>query len=345
MRTHVRRAGLGALVAAGLFLAILAGMDSKPAAGADDLAKELKSVPYKIVYETFRDDNWELFMVQADGSQPVNLTHSPDVNELYPHVSPDGKKLSFVVDSGKPQTTGRDAYTMNLDGTGRALVGKNTREPCWNPAGTAVVYLAGEFDKFSVLDYATKGIFVYDLATGVHRPHPNKDIFHLYNICCSPDGKWYAATVHAGMGYGHAILAIEADGKKVFDLRIPGCRPDISPDGKKIAWGSDDFTLCTGDLDFSGPQPKVTNRRDVVKSAKPIKTYHIDWSPDGKYVAFARGPITKSLGPVCEIVGVKAPGWDICVADPNATNRWVAITSDGQSNKEPDWVPVKKDTP
>ena len=34
--------------------------------------------------------------------------------------------------------------------------------------------------------------------------------------------------------------------------------------------------------------------------------------------------------------------WDIGVADPTATNRWVAITTDGNSNKEPDWVPIQR---
>jgi Tol biopolymer transport system component len=128
---------------------------------------------------------------------------------------------------------------------------------------------------------------------------------------------------------------------QVVNLKIPGCRPDISPDGKKIAWGADDFTLCVADLDLSGQQPKVLNRRTVIQSATPTKTYHIDWSPDGKYVAFSRGPIHKRLGAAPEMVGVKAEGWDICVADASATNRWTAITHDGLSNKEPDWVPAK----
>ena len=65
------------------------------------------------------------------------------------------------------------------------------------------------------------------------------------------------ATVHAGMGCGHAILAIPAQGDKFFNLQIPGCRPDVSPDGRKVAWGCNDFTLRAGELDFSGPEPKV----------------------------------------------------------------------------------------
>ena len=60
----------------------------------------------------------------------------------------------------------------------------------------------------------------------------------------------------------------------------------------------------------------------------------------GKYVMFARGPATKRLGQAPEGVGIRAEGWNICVADVTATNRWAAITTDGNCNKEPDWVPV-----
>ena len=45
-----------------------------------------------------------------------------------------------------------------------------------------------------------------------------------------------------------------------------------------------------------------------------------------------------------EMIGVKAPGWNICVADPAKLNRWVAITNDGNSNKEPDWAPLVENT-
>ena len=39
---------------------------------------DLSNIPYKIVYETFREtegrENWELFMMNADGSNRTNLT-------------------------------------------------------------------------------------------------------------------------------------------------------------------------------------------------------------------------------------------------------------------------------
>ena len=326
----------GLLLAAG-------GRASGSAAGADDLAAELKKVSAGIVFESFRDGNWELYAANADGSNPVNLTRTPRVHELYPHVSPDGTKISFVADEGEGDAKTRNVYYVNLDGTGRTLVARNAREPCWSGDGKGIVYLKGEFEKYTHTDYATKGIYVYDLAAKTHWEHPNKDLYHLYNICCTPDGKWFIATVHGGMGFRHAILAIEGNGRKVFDLKLGGCRPDISADGKWIAWGCSDWSLRIGEFDFSGPEPKVIHQRNVIESKKPMETYHVDWSPDGKYVAFSRGPVGKHLGPAPEMVGIQAPGWDVCAAEVAATNRYVILTHDGQSNKEPDWAPAKKE--
>ena len=62
-------------------------------------AIDLAKIPFKLVHETYRrtegKENWEIFMRNADGSNPVNLTNTPDVDEMYPHVSPDGTKICF----------------------------------------------------------------------------------------------------------------------------------------------------------------------------------------------------------------------------------------------------------
>ena len=319
------------------------GWWSAPPASADDLLDELKRVPYRIVYETFRDDNWELIMVDADGSDPLNLTETSDVDELYPHASPDGSRICFVADEGEDGRRVRNVYHMDVDGTGRKLVAENARQPFWNSEATKIAYLKGESDQFTYSTIATKGLFVHDLKTGSHWQHPNQELCHLFGVCWSPRGEWFLATIHAAMGFRHAIIAIEAEGPGVFNLDIPGCRPEVSPDGKRIAWTPSDWALRVADLDFSGPHPKVTGGRDVVTSEKPIKVYHIDWPPDGKFVAFTRGPATERLGQAPEGVGVRAEGWNICVADCTQTNRYLAITTDGNCNKEPDWVPVRKD--
>jgi Tol biopolymer transport system component len=315
----------------------------KPAEGDKGLLTELSSYRHKIVYETNRDGNWELYLCNADGSHPVNLTNTKDVDELYPKPSPDGTKICFVADEGKGATKVRNIYYMNSDGSGRIKVATNGREPCWSPDGTQIAFMKGEFEKFTYSDTATKGLFIYDLKTGKTREHVNSKLLHLYTLNWSPDGKWFVATVHGAMGFQHNILAIEANGDKVFDLHLSGCRPNISPDGKKVCWGHGDFCAGVADLDLTSPTPKATGILNVVESKDPVETYHITWSPDMRYITFTRGPkfTGKNLrGLLPEFPGVEAPGWNVCVADTKTKNRWVAITLDGRSCKQPSWVRV-----
>jgi len=335
---------LAMAIAAALPLALgHARADDPPAEQSKDLLAELKSYRHKIVYESNRDGNFELFLCNADGSNPVNLTNTKDIDELYPKPSPDGTKICFVADEGKGDAKIRNIYYMNSDGSGRVKIAENGREPCWSPDGTKIAYTKGEFEKFTYMDAATRGVFIYDLKTGTTREHVNKKLHHLYTLNWSPDGNWFVATVHGGMGYSHAILAIEAEGDKVFNLKLGGCRPNISPDGKKVCWGHGDYCAGVADLDFSGLTPTATNIIDVVESKSPVETYHITWSPDMKYLTFTRGPRLegKNLrGLLAEFPGVNAPGWNVCVCDAKKKNRWVAITTDGRSNKQPCWVVV-----
>jgi Tol biopolymer transport system component len=322
--------------------------DEKPTEQSKDLLAELKSYPHKIVYETNRDGNWELYLCNADGSNPVNLTKTPDVDELYPKPSPDGSKICFVADEGKGDAKIRNIYYMNVDGTGRVKIAENGREPCWSPDGTKIAYMKGEFEKFTFSDTATKGLYIYDLATKQTRQHVNEKLLHLYTLNWSRDGKWFVATVHGGMGFQHTILAIEANGDKFYDLKLKGCRPNISPDGKKVCWGHGDYCAGVADLDFSESTPKAINIHNVVESKDPIETYHITWSPDMKYITFTRGPKFKGKslkGILPEFPGVEAPDWNVCVADASQKDRWVAITSDGKSCKQPSWVVVKERKP
>jgi len=300
-----------------------------------------------IVHESYRENNWELILRAADGSNPRNLTGTPSVHELYPQASRDGKLIAFVGDETIEGKRVRSVFYMNRDGSGRKLVARNARQPCWSPDNRTLAYLPGEFDKYSVVDYVTRGLRFYDTSTGKHRDHPNKKLHHLYNITWSPGGRWILSTVHGGMGYGHAILAIAVDGDVVHDLKISGCRPDFSPDGKRICWGMSDHVIAVGKFDLGSGSPRITGVSKVI-SDKKLHLYHSDLSPDGRHISFSLGAGGRvgTNGPgtsrgLAEFVGVRAK-WDLCVVEVASPGRWERLTGDGLSNKESEWLPPVK---
>lgn len=342
------------LVTATLYLAT-----SAPTRAQASLKERLKEAPFKIAYECYVNDNWEIFVMNADGSTPVNLTSTPKEHEHYPQVSPDGAKICFSVDVGEGRDAVRSLYVMDSDGRNRRKLADNAREPFWRPDSKAIGFLPQEYSKFNVIDYYTKGMNFYDLATGRIESHPNStNLHHLYNPSFAPNGKWIVSTVHAGMGYDHAILAIEANGNKIINLQIPGCRPCVSPDGKQLAWGSGDHQVVLAPIDLESDTPSVGQWRLRIQD-KTNETYHVDWSPDSRAVSLSRGPASKgdpsksgTFQSACEIVGVYAAGWNLCavsaeregVVDLNAASEveFTMLTTNGFSNKESAWFLPKQ---
>jgi Tol biopolymer transport system component len=307
---------------------------------------DLRAIPFKIIYETFREtdgkENWELFLINADGSNATNLTRTPEVDEMYPKTCPDGTKICFVTDEKKAKSKVRNVYYMNIDGTDRVKVAEHARQPCWSPDGKTIAYLKDEYERYTTRSYGTKELFFYDIETGRHKRHPNQNLHHLSSICWSSDDGWFVASATGGMGFAHNIIAFEAHGARVFDLKtkygISGCTPDLSPDGRTIGWGeSSEMDVFIADIDLTVSIPRVTNIRGIARCEAGNNTNHADFSPDSQYVVFAYGPN------VDYSVGVKAPGWNICVSD--LSGKWVLITTDGKHNKEPDWVPIAQTQP
>src|SRR5262245_46017311 len=130
------------------------------------LKEQLKESPFKIAYECYVQDNWEIFVMNADGSNPVNLTATPKTHEHYPQVSPDGTKICYSVDEGEGREAVRSLYVMDIDGGNRRKLADHAREPFWRPDSKAVGFLPQEYPRFNVVDYYTKGMSFYDLATG-----------------------------------------------------------------------------------------------------------------------------------------------------------------------------------
>ncbi|MBN1343698.1 MAG: PD40 domain-containing protein [Phycisphaerae bacterium] len=335
---------------------------AEPTKDADDLSgqteslrDELKAYKCKVLWESYRDGNWDLWIMNADGSDKRNLTGTKDVDEMYPKASPDGTKVCFVADEGKGKDKARSVYVMNIDGTDRKLVAQKGRWPCWSHDGKTIAYMKSRPGPYTTDHAATKGMVFCDLATGKHASHVNEQLERILCTSWSPDRKWFVCTASGVMGHGFAIVAFQADGVRNVGLLASSqgawqCRPDFAPDGKHIAYakargtGPKDkiFSIETASVDLNAPEPKLSDRREVVTAGWPIELYHADWSPDGKYIVYSRGPREMNrMKPQRAIIAIQAPGWNICVTDAGRSETWVALTTDGLSNKEPDWVWVK----
>ena len=180
------------------------------------------------------------------------------------------RKICFVRRRRQRRRQGSQHLLHERDGSGRTKIADNGREPCWSPDGTKIAYMKGEFEKFTYSDAATKGLFIYDLKTGKTREHVNKKLKHLYTLNWSPDGKWFVATVHGG----HGLSATRSSpsrptATRSIDLKLDGCRPNISPDGKKVCWGHGDYCAGVAELDFSGTEPKAVNINERGREQEP----------------------------------------------------------------------------
>ena len=226
----------------------------------------------KIAFYSTRDGNAEIYVMNADGTNPVRLTNDASLDNG-PTWSPDGTKIAF--------TSLRDGnfeiYTMNADGTNQTRVTNNAATdslPTWSPDGTKIAF-------YSNRDVGGNGeIYVMNAdGTGQTRLTNNVavDIFPSW----SPDG---AKIVFASERDGNSeIYLMNADGtsqtRRTNNAAID-YQPTWSPDGTKIAFDTNrdgNYEIYTMNADGTG-QTRITNNTatDDVPS----------WSPDGTKIVF-----------------------------------------------------------
>ena len=103
----------------------------EPATPSAPLAERLKAVPFKIAWDAYANGNSDIWVMNADGSNKVNLTQTPDENEHYPQVSPDGTKIAYTIDVGEGRDAVRSLWVMDIHGKNRRKIADHAREPFW----------------------------------------------------------------------------------------------------------------------------------------------------------------------------------------------------------------------
>ena len=98
----------------------------------------------KILFTSTRDGNSEVYMMNPDGSEQVNLTQHP-ASDMSAVWSPTGDQILFVSD--RQGTRVRDLYVMNPDGSNVRRVFKKKitdwrTSPTWSPDGKQFAYIS-----------------------------------------------------------------------------------------------------------------------------------------------------------------------------------------------------------
>src|SRR2546428_3113823 len=221
----------------------------------------------KITFQSNRNGNFDIFVMNADGSGVTQVTSNP-LDERLPLFSPDGTRIVF----GRCQAT-CDVVVINADGSGDRVVINDGFPGAWSPDGNRIVFGGGGGGTHD-------GLFVVNAdGSGLVRVLDPDFVTDW-----SPDGRQLMIVSNRDGDY--ELYATPLDGSPVTKLTDNTADDNAgtgwSPDGSRIAFnsnrggaGQDVYVM---NADGSGVTQLTPN--DGFDDDGPV------WSPDASQIAF-----------------------------------------------------------
>jgi Tol biopolymer transport system component len=233
----------------------------------------------KIAFESGRDGNSEIYVMNTDGSGQVNLTLDPD-EDKEPDVAPDGSAVVFESDRAGGN---RDVWIMENGGF-RNLTdsGAQERSPSFSGAGDQVAYARkSSSSTWSIWSISTSGggaIALTDDAGDDDQP------------AWSADGsRILFRSDRDGQGH-YDLYVMDSDGQNVTRLTTDGGedgKPAWSSSGTEITWSTDragSFDVWRADYD---PGTRTLSNLENITTGSPGVDGKSDWRPGQSTVAYA----------------------------------------------------------
>ncbi|HKS05144.1 MAG TPA: DUF6265 family protein [Gemmatimonadaceae bacterium] len=217
------------------------------------------------------DQNWDVFVMNADGSSARKLTENPLVDYM-PSWSPDGARIAFVSVRDRNQ----EIFSMRADGSDVVQLTRGTANntaPSWSPDGRSIVFQS---------DRDGRGQVYVMAADGSAQRAITRDSIASTGPSWSPDGRrLYFSSLRAGHG---EIFVMNADGTAARQLTTTPAGhsgvPTMSRDGRVIVfWSTRD-----GNDEIYAMNPDGSNPRNITNN--PARDVPVGWSPDGAYILF-----------------------------------------------------------
>jgi TolB protein len=239
---------------------------------------------FDILYSTHKDGSVEIFGMQADGSNPIQLTFSDYASNWHPDWSPDCSSFAFDSDRlarNEPliyiQSIGSDQPAERLVDPEEFLTAE---EPSWSPDGNKIAFCG------RLRDETYRGIFVMN-ADGSQVELLTDELTGSINTCpaWSPDGQ-HIAFLSSPQGRTDFLMVINADGtnmKELYNMRnvTYGC-PSWSPDSNRIAFVANNDADITDDIAIINADG--SNFINLTNSK--AEEWEPDWSPDGQQITY-----------------------------------------------------------
>ncbi len=129
---------------------------------ADDRAAAYSPDGTRLVFDSLRDGNTEIYVMNADGSDPHRLTDDPG-EDWGAAWSPDGKQIAF----NSNRTGNMQVYVVNGDGSGLTRLthdDADDREPIWSPDGSRIAFESITGSWHQIWSMAADGSDLVDLS-------------------------------------------------------------------------------------------------------------------------------------------------------------------------------------
>ena len=177
----------------------------------------------------------EIYLMDADGSNPINLTQSVDRPDGRSSWSPDGKQIAFTSAElfNKDTLANSDIWVMDADGANpRNLTNHDALDqtPDWSPDGNRIAFSSSRDGNWEIYVMNPDGTNPINLTN-----HPARDGRPDW----SPDGQQIAFT--SDRDNNLEIYLMNADGTNPINLTQHPAEDDRSswsPDGTRIAFES-----------------------------------------------------------------------------------------------------------
>jgi Tol biopolymer transport system component len=233
-----------------------------------------KGITGTIAFHSNRAGDFDIWIMNADGSRPIQLTNTTD-NDIDPVWSPDAKRIAFNRFNSTFSTV--EILVMNADGSGVTHIADNAFATAWSPDGKRIAFASNRGSGDEVFVMNADGSGVTQLTNNAFRDFPT---------AWSPDGK--QILFQSDRAGNNELYVMNANGTGVVTRLTnnpasdEGDHAGWSPNGKRIIFSStrdgDDLDIFVMNADGSGVTQLTHN--DFIADDDPV------WSPDGKRIAF-----------------------------------------------------------